>query len=586
MTKNILIIGNGFDLEHGLPTRYIDFLKFISKDYEASTVYKLVKSINCIEKKRNIIKNILGSDNSIINYISDRFETNKKIGKNWVDFESELARVVKYAERYFYGEIIDLNEQIEYDSLQLDFDPTLNDSLKFHEDFYRLLCAFEIYISDIINRIECNYYNEDIKNIRPDIVISLNYSNTYERIYSRFQNVDYIHGKASLESKMLENKGDEFKIENYRDSNHIILGMDEYLTEDNLKEKTEFIAFRKYFQRITKHTGVEYRKYLENDEKDNLNIYVFGHSLDPTDSELIKEIIGNKNARTTIFYHNESAYISEVTNLIRIFGKDYVIDRCHGENPIISFRKQKQRITIENNNNFNFSKAVESLSNFTKLTSEEFIYAYNLISSYFSSLRGFESQIDVIRVNDVLKSFGFAEQFKENSYELIKTLPAIDNTGTIVNSTHYNLEEWIEPTIDGRGEVPKEIEDLLILANSVNDKRAQENGVILIGSDDYYIHPYEKNIPREINQKEYTAFVVRMINKLRYNEDITRVWELLKCVTVNDSTLGAQVCLQEIKSNRDDDFSKAVCNYLENYIDQYAEEVAYFEWVSNNYKDE
>lgn len=39
MTKNILIIGNGFDLEHGLPTRYIDFLKFISKDYEASTVY-------------------------------------------------------------------------------------------------------------------------------------------------------------------------------------------------------------------------------------------------------------------------------------------------------------------------------------------------------------------------------------------------------------------------------------------------------------------------------------------------------------------------------------------------------------------
>lgn len=115
MTKNILIIGNGFDLEHGLPTRYIDFLKFISKDYEASTVYKLVKSINCIEKKRNIIKNILGSDNSIINYISDRFETNKKIGKNWVDFESELARVVKYAERYFYGEIIDLNEQIEYD---------------------------------------------------------------------------------------------------------------------------------------------------------------------------------------------------------------------------------------------------------------------------------------------------------------------------------------------------------------------------------------------------------------------------------------------------------------------------------------
>lgn len=25
---NILIIGNGFDLAHGLPTSYVDFLKF------------------------------------------------------------------------------------------------------------------------------------------------------------------------------------------------------------------------------------------------------------------------------------------------------------------------------------------------------------------------------------------------------------------------------------------------------------------------------------------------------------------------------------------------------------------------------
>lgn len=28
---NILVIGNGFDLAHGLPTRYIDFLEFIEE---------------------------------------------------------------------------------------------------------------------------------------------------------------------------------------------------------------------------------------------------------------------------------------------------------------------------------------------------------------------------------------------------------------------------------------------------------------------------------------------------------------------------------------------------------------------------
>ena len=26
---NILVIGNGFDLAHGLPTKYIDFLKWV-----------------------------------------------------------------------------------------------------------------------------------------------------------------------------------------------------------------------------------------------------------------------------------------------------------------------------------------------------------------------------------------------------------------------------------------------------------------------------------------------------------------------------------------------------------------------------
>ena len=26
---NILVVGNGFDLEHDLPTRYVDFLKFV-----------------------------------------------------------------------------------------------------------------------------------------------------------------------------------------------------------------------------------------------------------------------------------------------------------------------------------------------------------------------------------------------------------------------------------------------------------------------------------------------------------------------------------------------------------------------------
>lgn len=69
--------------------------------------------------------------------------------------------------------------------------------------------------------------------------------------------------------------------------------------------------------------------------------------MDPTDSELLTEVIGSDKAKTTIFYHNESAHINEIINLIRIFGKDYVIDKCHGDNPVIIFKKQKDSVKIK-----------------------------------------------------------------------------------------------------------------------------------------------------------------------------------------------------------------------------------------------
>lgn len=50
---NILIIGNGFDLAHGLPTKYADFLKFIDFFYkhkaQESSRLELIagEDINC-----------------------------------------------------------------------------------------------------------------------------------------------------------------------------------------------------------------------------------------------------------------------------------------------------------------------------------------------------------------------------------------------------------------------------------------------------------------------------------------------------------------------------------------------------------
>ena len=77
MSQNILVIGNGFDIYHGLPTKYIDF-------------------VNNTE-----IKN---QDNMFIKY----FQKVAKENQTWIDCEQEIKRVVKT--------IFDVLEKIREDS--------------------------------------------------------------------------------------------------------------------------------------------------------------------------------------------------------------------------------------------------------------------------------------------------------------------------------------------------------------------------------------------------------------------------------------------------------------------------------------
>ena len=70
----------------------------------------------------------------------------------------------------------------------------------------------------------------------------------------------------------------------------MVLGIDEYLDESRKNKKTEFIQFKKYYQRIHKRTDCEYvywfdkNKSVEKSKKYDNEVYIFGHSLDITDN--------------------------------------------------------------------------------------------------------------------------------------------------------------------------------------------------------------------------------------------------------------------------------------------------------------
>ena len=101
---NILVIGNGFDLAHGLPTSYGDFLKYVEafnrvKDSSEEmnsqyySYFKLLKTSNS-----NIYNELdkLISDNIWFRYFIRIYESRKQDGKDgWIDFESEISTVIQ-----------------------------------------------------------------------------------------------------------------------------------------------------------------------------------------------------------------------------------------------------------------------------------------------------------------------------------------------------------------------------------------------------------------------------------------------------------------------------------------------------------
>lgn len=380
--KKILLIGNGFDLAHGLPTSYKDFLDFckmvrelytypiIDNEYNQKKLIdwntdKTIKSklLECYENRKNCFEDKITTqckeldelydcikENVWINYFLER---EKSIGENWIDFESEISNVVQaietlkgYIERdEDVLKIKDTKQQtiiyflkIAKKSLQDVFNLKRIDS--FIEDISieldKLIRSLEIYICEFVNEIDIIKENDDIKTITPDYVLSFNYSNTYERIYGQSNKVeyDYIHGKAD-------------KTNNVNTCN-LVLGIDEYLEECDRDNKLEFLPFKKFYQRIFKSTDSSYMEWVDEIRQNSeypYELYIFGHSLDKTDKDVLELLICNDNVQTKIYYHRKSNDDKKelgklIRNLVRVIGAKELIRRTGGSHKTIEFIPQ------------------------------------------------------------------------------------------------------------------------------------------------------------------------------------------------------------------------------------------------------
>lgn len=332
--------------------------------------------------RRDLFKMI--KNNTWIEYFmevkSDKDET-------WIDFESEISQVIQSIDDDMHSSTnknFTLNDKIKYISneflkwkysswIDRAMYQYLRDDLVRNLD--RLIRALEIYLAEYVEKIDISKKSPDINEIDIDYILSFNYTHTYSKLYEvsektekeRMNPFDYIHGEASLKNTKI--------------TNNMVLGIDEYLPDKRKNKDVEFIAFKKFYQRIHKQTGCRYKdwineiiqentEYLENIRQKQLdfdknrglgiegektitqlkllkanpprhNLYIYGHSLDITDRDILRDLILNDNIYTTIFYLNKDVLGKQITNLVKVIGQDELIKRTGGSARTIIFKQQK-----------------------------------------------------------------------------------------------------------------------------------------------------------------------------------------------------------------------------------------------------
>ena len=360
---NILVIGNGFDLAHGLPTSYSDFLLFIehiSIDNVESILHKFKP-----EHKEYFRKYINNRDNPYLKEIISLCKNNKWIewfenrknfiNGNWVDFEAEISNVIQQLDnvsqialnksQYTSHDLMEYSHMLSmmwegfpprnyrgwnwiFNEISITELEKIKDILI--NDLNRLIRCLELYLIDYVGKIEKGVLSPDITRLHIEKILSFNYTTTYSTLYpNKRYEVDYVHGQAKLESNP---------------PNNIVLGIDEYLPKERKNQDLLFIEFKKYFQRIQKRTGSLYKKWLE--KKEPTHVYFFGHSLDVTDKDILRDIILSPLTKITIFYRNEKQYASQIRNLVQVLSQDTLISMVYGTHPQIEFKQQQSMISI------------------------------------------------------------------------------------------------------------------------------------------------------------------------------------------------------------------------------------------------
>jgi hypothetical protein len=296
---NLIIIGNGFDMAHGLKTSYADFIKHLINNkfydnYLYSDLFDFSKAteIYCKNyddlikhKDSNLqFRKIFKTENMFFERMTSNF-----FNLNWCDIE-----------RDYFTELLNIGNDRKYETAQkLNFDfeivkKYLSEYLTIEQSNFKQVWAYEQYFEKM------SFTNS--------MILNFNYTNTILNYTSEYNTeLVQIHGKLN-------------------DKDYpIVFG---YAADDDESRKLLQFDDKEFMRNIKKHnykrTKEENRliEFLDNNQ--DIEVSIIGHSCGLSDKLILNQILNNKNVSEirTYYYNDYEHYFETQVNIDRIMNND------------------------------------------------------------------------------------------------------------------------------------------------------------------------------------------------------------------------------------------------------------------------
>lgn len=354
MINRLIIIGNGFDLAHGLKTRYSDFLedyysskandnpwsdKFLKPDVEKHYFHSQKLKGPSLKLERNSQKFYVNGEfyGTIINdFFFDISLLNNSL--DWVDIENayfrtlleilnlssspfeeirklnrEVDEVFEAFEKYLSNQVVPFIGERRLNNISQLFEPR---TITNKEDYENFLREYSIKASE---GIRLNYSQRDaiegrVHDYKSLTILNFNYTNTAEDLYASVaKDPEFINIHGTLHDK----------------SNPINFGfgdeMNKKYGEIEDMNENEYLRLMKSFAYSNNDNYRKLFRFIDNEE---FQVHIMGHSCGISDRTLLNSIFEHHNCKSIkVFYHVQDTvsgldnYSEIIRNISRHFNQ-------------------------------------------------------------------------------------------------------------------------------------------------------------------------------------------------------------------------------------------------------------------------